>query len=203
MFDLENDFKLLKYDVLGKSSLINLPQLRRYYVLLSTHPNADLYRSDMDKLITYIMVLYDKRSPLVKQITNISLRKSEAAKIAGYDELKDEIKPLFEFTDRELQILVIEFLKDQNDMFWSMIVSNEQTFWEYQNALMQKIISFKDDKQRMDALNVKSKLMDECDVITERVEAYRTKVFGTGEEQSKAKEHTFSPEGIALRDHNV
>lgn len=208
LFDPKKDFKELKYDVftVDRDLINNVRGLHQYYVLLSTTDGADPKRADLDKLIRFIMVLYDKKSPLIKQLTNISQRKNEAAIVAGYSLTTDAdtLKGLFEFTDFELQMLAIEFLKDQNDMYWSMIVSNEQTFWEYQKALNASIVSFKDDKQKMDALNVKSKLMDECDKITERVDGYYLKVFGDSEAQSKAKQvRSFTPESVAQRGKNV
>lgn len=208
LFDRKKDFKELKYNVFGieKDLLKNVPELHPFYVALSTTEGAAINRPDIDKLIRFIMVLYDKKSPAIKQISNIGQRKNEAALVAGYSLTLDAdlLKNLYEFTDFELQIIALQFLRDQNDMYWSMIVSNEQTFWEYQKALNQSIVSFKDDKQKMDALNVKSKLMDECDKITERVEGYYLKVFGDGEAAGKAKQlRSLSPEGIANRGKHV
>jgi hypothetical protein len=201
----KKDFKDLKYGVFSvEKNILGIKELRDYYVLISTQGNKD--RSDLDCLVRYTMALYDKKSPLIKQLTNIGQRKNEAALVAGYDLIKDRevLEKLFDFTDPDLQLLAITFLKDQNDMYWSMIVSNEQTFYEYQKALISEVVSYKDDKQKMDALNVKSKLMDECDKITNRVESYYAKVFGDGEAQMKARQlKNFSPESIASRTKNV
>lgn len=205
LFDPKRDFKDLKYAAVfsvEKNLLETINELRPYAVTLSY--NGDSKRTDIDKLIRYVMALYDKKSPLIKQITNLDQRKKEAALVAGYDLKFDDVEALFDFTDPELQLLALEFLKEQNDMYWTMIVSNEQTFWEFQKALNQRIANTKDDKQWMDALNVKSKIMDECDRITERVETYYQKVFGDGEAQAKAKQtRGFSPEAIAHRKKNV
>lgn len=207
LFDPKKDFKALKYNTIfqvEKNLLETIKELRPYHVLLSHQ--GDPKRADLDKMVRYIMVLYDKRSPIIKQITNIGQRKNEAALVAGYD-LKldaDLLEGLFDFIDTDLQILALQFLKDQNDMYWSMIVSNEQTFWEYQRALNARVEVFTGDKQKMDALNIKSKLMDECDRITERVEIYYLKVFGDGEAQVKAKEaRGFTPEQMAYRKKDV
>jgi hypothetical protein len=201
----KKDFKDLKYDVFGvEKNILDMKGLRSYYVLISTLGNKD--RPDLDCLVRYTMALYDKKSPLIKQLANIAQRKTEAALVAGYDVKKDVdiLEKLFDFTDTDLQLLAIQFLKDQNDMYWSMIVSNEQTFFEYQKALLLEVAVYKDDKQKMDALNVKSKLMDECDKITNRVESYYAKVFGDGEAQTKARQlKNFSPESIASLSKNV
>jgi hypothetical protein len=205
LFDSKKDFKDLKYKVFSVDNVLeNLKDLRPYAVLLSHE--GDNKRADLDKLVRFIMVMYDKKSPIIRLITNIDQRKKEAAIVAGYDLKHDApaLEDLFSFADKDLQILALQFLKDQNDMYWSMIVSNEQTFWEFQKALNQSINNYKDDKQKMDALNVKSKLMEECDKITERVETYYHKVFGDGDAQVKAKQlRGFSPEAIANRKRDV
>lgn len=206
LFDPKKDFNNLKYKVFSVESNIleNVKELRPYAVLLSHEGNTK--RADIDKLVRFTMVFYDKKSPLIRSISNIGQRKNEAALVSGYD-LKmdaDVLEELFDFTDKDLQLLALQFLVDQNDMYWSMLQSNWQTFWEYQRALNTRIESFNGDKQKMDALNVKSKLMDECDKITERVETYLQKVFGDGEEQVKAKElKSFTPETMAYRKKNV
>lgn len=204
LFNPTKDFKDLKYDVFSVNhDILNKVQgMHQYYVLLSTTEGADVKRPDIDKLIQYAFALYDKKSPLIKGISNIDQRKKEAAVVARYSLTldADTLKGLFEFTDFELQLVALQLLKDQNDMYYSMIVSNEQTFWEYQKALNTSIVAFKDDKQKMDALNVKSKLMDECDKITERVEAYYHKVFSDSDVMAKAKEaRSFTPEQMAQR----
>lgn len=203
LFDPKKDFKDLKYNVFGiEKDVINAKAFRSYYVLLSTEGNVK--RPDLDKILRYAMALYDKRSPIPRAIANIGERKREAALSAGYDlKLDDEaLSALFDFTDHELQLIVLHFLREDNNMYWSMIVSNEQTFWEYQRALNTIVIG-KDEKNKLDALKVKSVLMDDCNTITERVETYYHKVFGDGEVKVKAKQASFTPEAMANRSKNV
>lgn len=203
LLDPKKDFKDLKYDVFGVESnvLDSVKGLDHYKPLV--HEDR---RDDLDKIIRYVMVLYDKKSPLVKMVTNIGERKKESALISGYDLKTDEkiLARLYDWTDVEFERIALQFLKDQNDMYWSMIVSNEQTFWEFQRALNAPIDNYKDDKQKMDALNVKSKIMEECNTITERVETYYYKVFGDGEAATKAKQSRgYSPEAMANRRRDV
>jgi hypothetical protein len=200
------DFKDLKYQVFAVEAnlLDRIPELRPYAELLAE--SESLGRPDIDKLIRYTMVLYDKRSPAIKQFSNLQLRKNEAAIAAGYDLQSDAkiLEKLFDFTDKELQILAIEFLKDQNDMYWCMITSNEQTFYEYQKALLSEVTLFTTEKDKLSALQIKAKLMDDCDTIAERVESYYGRVFGDGDANKKAKEQrSFTPEGMANRNKNV
>jgi hypothetical protein len=200
--DPKIDFKDLKYPVFSVEAnlLDKIPQLKPYAELLATQESIG--RPDIDKLIRYVMVLYDKRSPLIKQFSNLQLRKTEAAIVSGYNIEKDAgiIEKLFDFTDKQLQVLAIEFLKDQNDMYWSMIVSNEQTFYEYQKALLSEVTLFTTERDKLSALQIKAKLMDDCDTIAERVDTYYHRVFGEGDVNTKAKQkRSFTPENIANR----
>lgn len=172
MFDITKDFNNLKYNVFASNKLSDCRGIERLGV-------NEIVRPDKLKLIRYAMVLYDAKSILVKNIQDVNQRKREAAVLAGYDLEKDSsvLEELFDMTDTDLQLIVINFLKDQNSFYWSMIVSNEQTFYEYQKALISEVKLMDKDKDRLQALAIKSKLMEDCDAITTRIIGYYTKVF--------------------------
>lgn len=178
VFDPTN-LKQLKYNVFavpkGKSILLNMPELNRLDAFV-----AALARPDLDKLIRYIMAMYDKNSPFVRMFQDVSKRKRECAHMAGYDIEKDRerLDPIFDFTDSQFSSMVIDFLKDQNSRVWTMIVSNEQTFYEYQKALLSEITNFGTDKDKLGATQIKSKLMEDSDTISERLEKYYQLLFG-------------------------
>ena len=199
VFDPKKDFENLKYPVFSVESklLDRIPELAPYAEILAEHGTG---RPDIDKLMRYTMVLYDKQSRLIKYFTNLEQRKREAAILAGYDLDEDAaiLTTLFDFTDPDLQAVALYFLEEQNDMCFRLLISNEQTFSEYQKALM-TTIKIGDEKDKMSALNIKTKLMEESDRIVERVEKYYTKVYGEGEEKVKAKTKDFTPESIARR----
>lgn len=201
VFDPKTDFNNLKYPVFSveRSLLDKIKELAAYAELLAEKESTG--RPDIDNLIRYIMVLYDKKSPLIRSFTNLEQRKREAAVLAGYDLEVDaeRVAKLFDFTDQDLQNLALYFLEEQNDMWYCNLVSNEQTFYEYQKALLAEVKLVDGDKDKMSTLVIKSKLQDECEKIAERVEKYYTKVYGEGEEKAKAKTKDFSPESIARR----
>jgi hypothetical protein len=55
---------------------------------------------------------------------------------------------------------------------------------------------FKNDKDKLSALEIKSKLMNECDAIIKRVEAYEDKLFGDLTDK-KEEIINYTPESIA------
>jgi hypothetical protein len=191
IFDPTKDFSGLKYNVFATSP--------EKVVGLSVLGVDKIVRPDKTKLIRYVMAMYDQRSPLIKSITDINQRKREAAIVSGYDLSDAKLKAIFDFTDEDLVNLVLEFLKDQNSFYWSMIVSNEQAFLEYQKALLSEV-SLEKDKDKLQSLQIKGKLMEECHKIAERVEGYYAKIFGDKEVSDKAKEkNRFTPEMMANR----
>jgi hypothetical protein len=189
------DFQGLRYKVFETDDVTSIPGFQRFDL------SEICLREDCLKLIRYAFVLYDKNSPLVKQHSNLIVRKMEAALAAGYDleQNKELLNRLYDFQDIHLQHLVIEFLKDQNDLYWCLIVSNEQTFFEYQKALLGEVSLFTFDREKLAALQIKAKIMEDSDKIAERLEAYYTKVFGDGEVQQKAKATRFNPESQAKK----
>lgn len=198
VLDPNKDFTSLKYPVFSveKNLLDKLPELAPYAAILLMF---DKPCEDVDNLIRYMAVLYDKKSPLIKLFPDLELRKREAALLAGYNlEDTSKIESLFSFTDPVLQAFTLYFLEEQNNMWFCNLISNEQTFYEYQKALMSEA-KLATDKDKMATLMLKSKLQDECDKIAERVDNYYTKVYGEGEEKAKAKTKDFSPEQMARR----
>lgn len=152
-----------------------------------------------DRVESYIENLYRKDSPLIKQHKDLSIRKKEAAIAAGFDLEKDanELEGMFTLKDTVFADRVIEFMKSQNNLTWYLIVSNEQTFHEYQQAVMKTVIDFKGDKDRLSATQIKTKLLEDSDAIAARLEGYYVKVFSDNDVLEKVKSQSFTPESMA------
>ncbi len=200
----------------SKSLLKQIPDLAQIAEFVTVeHP-------DKDKIIRYIILMYSKESPLVKKFTDLVARKKNAAEMAGFDLVKDDtpipLEPLldeeeeddrpeptsllyklYNFADPEIGSMVIGFLRFQNDLAFSMLASNEQTFFEYQQAILSSIEFFKDDKDKMTALNLKTKLMDESDAIAVRIDKYRKQIYIEDKAIDFVKKRSSSPESIAVQ----
>lgn len=186
------DFTDLKYKVFEKEP----SKIKELSVLGFDKIN----RPDKDNLIRYVMAMYDQRSPVIRVFTDLAMRKKESAIVSGYDLDKDQaiLTGLFDMTDTDLQELTMAFLKEENIFEWSMIVSNEQVFYELQKALITEVVA--ESKDKLQSLQLKGKIMDECDTIAERVARYYQKVFGDEELANKAKQtKKFTPESQAKR----
>lgn len=219
----DDDFKSLRYNLSHvESDVLNSRQGRG---LSKIESFSSCKRPDKDKLIKYIVFLYSKESPLVRNYKDVGVRMREAAKLAGYDLGIDAtlLDKLYRFEigmteapedwdyeedgyfnseelpeDLEFVTMVIDYLRHQNDLVWAMIVSNEQTFYEYQEALVQSVNLFKNDKDKLSAIQVKTKLMEDSDAIAERLEKYYKKVF-TEDEIVKRVKQVYTPEMMAKK----
>jgi hypothetical protein len=205
VFNPKTDFKDLKYDVFSvdKNLLDKVTGLQKYAQILSEKESKG--RDDIDNLLRFMFLLYDKKSPLILMFQNLDQRRKEAAALAGYDvdsqdsEYQKKLKHLFEFTDSELQWLTLPFLEEQNDMWFCNLMSSERTFYEYCRALMTEAVLVDGDKDKMATLVLKAKLQDECDKLAERIDKYRSKIYGDGVEKFVANKKDYSPEAMARR----
>lgn len=157
-------------------------------------------RKDLEELIKYVVLMYDINSPMRKFFNDVDERKRECAVLAGYSFETDgtRLKKIFDFTDKNIMDLVTNYLKYQNNKVWAILQSNEEVLWQYNQELLNPITNFKLDKEKLQALDIKSKLMNECDNIIKRIEEYEQKIFG-GDQQliEAAKSSPTSPESIA------
>lgn len=150
--------------------------------LTSEYPDLKQISSD-EKLLRYIIALYDPGSPIIPLYRDIKIRKEIAADFAGYERTDTERREaLFELKDDTVREAVIKFLTTfAFPREWYMICANEQTFFEFGERMM-KPIEKKDgekDKDEISAIQVKSKLSEEMEKLSQRIEAGYRKVFGS------------------------
>ena len=156
-------------------------------------------RPDIEKLLKYIIYMYDKNTPMRELYQELQERKIECALLSGYSEKKDKtiLEELYNLTDKRACELISSFLKYQNHKSWALLVSNEEVLWQYQQELLNPITDFRQDKEKLQALEIKSKLMNECDSIIKRIEGYEEKIYGDDKKLKDAMKNVTSPENIA------
>ena len=156
-------------------------------------------RPDIEKLLKYIIYMYDKNTPMRELYQELQERKIECALLSGYNEKKDKtiLEELYNLTDKRACELISSFLKYQNHKSWALLVSNEEVLWQYQQELLNPITDFRQDKEKLQALEIKSKLMNECDSIIKRIEGYEEKIYGDDKKLKDAMKNVTSPENIA------
>jgi hypothetical protein len=179
----ESDFKNLMVPVFEKDFLKKPATIR----IFGKQPNSE------EEIIRYIALLYDQRSPIRVKISDILERKQECAEIAG---LKGDTEEIFNLSDKKVVGYVNAYIRSQSSKIWAILSANEEVLWQYQQELLNPIENFKDDKGKLQALEIKSKLMAECDAIIKRIESYESKLLGDNLDK-KDDVINFTPESIA------
>lgn len=190
-------------------------------VLVEYPKLKDIFSEISDKEMRYLLLVYDKNSPIKKYYPNLKKRKDFAAYIAGYDTEVDNLVPVFDFTIEKTTPAVIEdgeevepektttvvydalikslssFLAYQNSRLWAMIVTNEQAFYEYQEKVMSSVV-LSDDKDALSAISIKTKLLEAMDAIHKRLDIYYSEFTGDDTNvQSAISKKRITSEAIA------
>jgi hypothetical protein len=197
-----DDFKRMMFPVFTLEQNVDI----RHHFKLKEHPImgesvSEYNETDINKVLRYIFYLYDKSSPMIHFFPDIKRRKRECASLAGFNIAKDvdRLNDLYEVREDRVADIICDFIMSQGSHKWSMIVTNEHTFHEYQRAMFRPILMVKDDKQRMDALLVKSKLREESDTISSKLEAYYSDLFHSETKVIEvAKKKAMTPEQVAF-----
>ena len=192
----DKDFSIMEFNPLVKGKV-----LEKYPKLKSVLKDGD------DRVIRYILLMYDINSPLRHHYPELYKRKEHAADLAGYNLDKEDVTGLFDFRiktddgyepDEELVNLTMKYLKYQNNMVWLMIVSNEQAFYEYNKRVMLPVDGAR-DKDILQAVEIKTKIMQSMDDIYSRLQKYGRDLSGGDEklEEVITKRKRLRPEEIA------
>lgn len=113
--------------------------------LYKVYPELTALRPDCeqaDRVLRYILFMYDPKSPLVNDFKNTAQRKQEAARLAGFnlEQDTDFLDDLYTFANREAVDSTCLFLRGYvNNMLWDTIVVHEQMYYEYHARLMASI----------------------------------------------------------------
>lgn len=136
----------------------------------------------------FIIMCYHKDSDLVsKHKDKLKDKWIEAKKLTGF---KGEASELYEH--------ISKFLIYQNDSVWQQLCSCQSTFNEYQEIILKPLQQSADDDKLLKAASLKSKLIDDCDKLIDKIDSYLSKVF----EKDKSlinivKTKPISPENIS------
>lgn len=193
----DSDFASLTFPIhnIAKDVIKNVPRLELI-------PSFKNYKgTSKDKVIKYICYLYDPNSPLKEFFPDMSRRKEQAATLAGFDlednRTKDIIEGMMSLKNKGVLIMIDEYLRFVNSRTWSMIVSNEETFYEYQSKLLRSVEAER-DKDLLQALQIKGKIMEDLDNINERLEKYYLKLYAGDEDLVKTitTRRSITPENL-------
>ena len=171
---------------------------------------AEVFKTNDDRIVMYVVAMYDQQSPLRESFPDLEKRKDEAIRLSGFDrantDVINSVKTLTVTSEDgmapfdELLDAISAYLIFQSNRLWTLIVTNEQSFYEYQRRIMAEI-GGDADKDALSAVTLKTKLLEAMDDIHKRLERYYNELTGGDNNlaESISKRKRISPESIATR----
>lgn len=185
----------------------------RYKVHTSDHIDKDfpeLFRSaefkklrlrpDYQKLIKYIVFLYDKGTPLTNEYqSDLRARKDAAAIEAGYQKIdgkwSDDLQKMMDAQDQDGVAAIMQFLKVQRNNVWIEINVTEQELYEFQTLRFAAIASpgktkgkkAAPGKEIYEAANKKDSLKEACDSRIKYLEGLYVQFYGDNKDIQEAE----------------
>lgn len=95
-----------------------------------------------DKVIRYIMFLYDQRSPFRIKFNDILQRKVEVARGAGWEIesnglFNDEVERLLRGDNKSANRMAVAFIRLHRNFKYSYLIALEETFYRFLNETME------------------------------------------------------------------
>jgi len=150
-------------------------------------------RADFNAIVEYILLAYDKKSPLIAKFQSFEKRRDVA--------LSESKMPKDLLNHDEITAMIVDFLMYQNDKLWTLIVTNENIFIEYIHVLNTKTSDLS-DKDVAQTLTNREKIREYLGKITTDLELLYEKFYNGDrdlQEVVEKKRVRFTPEGIANR----
>lgn len=138
------------------------------------------------KTVKYLLFMYDKSSPLRKIETDIQARKVKAAELSEFDLIQDAsyLQDLYSLKVEGLRLVLINFIRFQNSREWAALITNEELLWETLSGILRQGGEFRDGKQFLEAIDVKTKLSEKANKIMEQIANYESLLFA-GDQNAK------------------
>lgn len=177
-----SDFKSLQYNVF---ELQDSEKVLEKWTELARYPEfttALLRGISRDKVIRYVILCYDKKTPLLSE-KNLMRRKKLAASFAGFEKNKsdvfeDSVMDMINNENKAIVRMIIRYVRIQSDMRFTLLVSGMETYYE---NIIRITNSGKDDGDVLDSTE-KSKLFNESKKMSDDLEKLADEIFNNDTE---------------------
>lgn len=105
--------------------------------------SADLKggNTDRNKIIRYVILMYDKNSPFITKYDDIIKRKKEVARFVGFTlskkgVFKKAVVEIFKCENIEVNCMIIRYCRLQHSIRWTLLVAMNEDFYEDMNKML-------------------------------------------------------------------
>lgn len=164
-----------------------------------------------DKVYRYAILMYSMHSDLHRTYPKIKERRVKALHDAGFSKKSDGTYGKFaeeslNWDNDEVREIFLQFIKYQNEPKWAQLVTLENMFWENLEHMNRPLSNGNRDKapkdeDRLKALDLKARLMDQNEKILESIDNLKHQLFRDDEDaiHSFRRQAINSPEKFAKR----
>lgn len=135
----------------------------------------------------YIRLVYDQRSELNK-IHNLEERKVAACVKVKLDINLEKVKDLMHMRDKDANVMIFEYLKNNNSNEFILLLSDQHLFWEIQQRQIEPLLKSEDADSVMKDLDLKTKMSEKSKDLLDRIKERYTMIFIGEKEQEMAVE---------------
>lgn len=149
----------------------------------------DFQHEKKKEILRYIELVYDKDSPLAKQVFDIADLKYRAAIDAGLNPDNPDVKEIFALENKEVAALIDFYLtRVQNNYQWTNLMTNLELFVEYTSRVRQPISTELDEDKQLVAFEKKAKLRNELANLQLDIEKGFANIYkGFDDEKNKGR----------------
>ena len=176
----DKDFNTLTFNVMQYNLDVNV--LSKFPTLGAVASLNSYISDDKNSVIRYIVLCYDKGSPILTKFMQDDVRrKTTAAQYAGWncdDEglFTDRVDAIMKCMDDQVNEMIIDFLRLFNDPNWALLMSGMESYYQK----LQQIISVDLGGNKRDMFQIeetKGKLFKQAQEMSKALEEAASKIL--------------------------
>lgn len=174
----DRDFDALTYNVMRHKNDVNI--LNHFPTLQGIKSFRD-YKGDRNKVIKYIVLCYDKGSPILTRYMQDSVnRKVLSAQYAGFDTDKeglfeDYVDAIMKCQDKEVNTMIIDFIRTFNDPTFSLLMAGLESYYQKLEQIVSADLGGKRDVFQIE--ETKGKLFSQAQTMSKTLEEAASKIL--------------------------
>lgn len=135
----DKDFSTLTYNVMKHKIDANL---LRIFPTFESIDSFRQYKGDTNRVIRYIVLCYDKGSPILNRYMQDDVkRKVLAAQYAGWESdqegnFSDEVDNILKCKDTDVNAMIIGFIRTFNDPNWALLMTGMESYYQKLQQIM-------------------------------------------------------------------